>query len=97
MGIFALWRILEFLNVLYVLQQLGNRTLPRARPEPWMANVERLRQIANILIRAYRMSYIRNPAEICQCPYSASQPVFTALKVGSIKFRNRKRGKPCEI
>ena len=40
----GLWRILDFLNVLYASQQLGNRTLPRVRPEPWMANVEWLRQ-----------------------------------------------------
>ncbi len=72
MGIFALWRILDFLNVLYVLQQLGNRTLPRARLEPWMANVERLRQAANTYIRTFRKSYIQNPAKIPMqpCPLS---------------------------
>ena len=37
-GICDLCRILVFLNVLYAPQQLGNRTLPRTRPEPWMAN-----------------------------------------------------------
>ena len=39
--------MLDFLNVLYAIQQLGNRTLLRARAEPWMANVERLRRITN--------------------------------------------------
>ena len=42
--IYDLWKGVDFLDVLYALQQLGNRTLPRARPEPWMANVEHLRQ-----------------------------------------------------
>ena len=41
----VLWRILVFLNVLDTFQQLGNRMLPRAKPEPRMANVERLRQV----------------------------------------------------
>ena len=57
----GLWRMLDFLNVLYAIQQLGNRTLPRVRPEPWMANVERLRQAK---IRTSRKSYIRNSPPI---------------------------------
>ena len=33
-----LCRTLDFLNVLYVSQQLGNRMLPGVRLEPWKAN-----------------------------------------------------------
>ena len=63
-----LWRILDFLNVLCKIQQLGNRTLPRARPEPWMANVSRLRQAFKTSIRTYRKSYIWNPEQIISLP-----------------------------
>ena len=43
--VFDLCRLLDFLKALYVSQQLGNRTLPRVKAEPWMANLERLRRI----------------------------------------------------
>ena len=74
-----LWRILDFLNALPTPQQLGNRTLPRARPEPWMANApmcpakaaggrfcrfDGLRPNSTTSIRAFRKSYIRNPEQI---------------------------------
>ena len=74
-----LWRILDFLNVLYTIQQLGNRTLPRVRAEPWMVNIrqcvqqklpvagfvgECLRQYITAYIRTFRKSYIQNPEQI---------------------------------
>ena len=59
-----LWRILDFLNALPTPQQLGNRTLPRAKAEPWMANLLRLRPSLTPSIRAFRKSYIRNPEQI---------------------------------
>ena len=55
------WRILDILDVLCEVQRLCNTTLPRARLEPWMANVERLRQVITTYIRTFRMSYVRNP------------------------------------
>ena len=60
-----LWRILDFLNALYTPQRLGNRTLPRAKAEPWMANLLRLRPNPTTSNRAFRKSYIRNPEQIC--------------------------------
>ena len=55
------WRILDILDVLCEVQRLCNTTLQRARLEPWMANVERLRQFITTYIRTFRMSYVRNP------------------------------------
>ncbi len=55
------WRILDILDVLCEVQRLCNTTLQRARLEPWMANVERLRQVITTYIRTFRMSYVRNP------------------------------------
>ena len=55
------WRILDILDVLYEVQRLCNTTLQRARLEPWMANVERLRQVITTYIRTFRMSCVRNP------------------------------------
>ena len=57
----SLWRILHFLNVLYVSQQLGNRTLPRAKAEPWTVRLLCLRPLAKTTIRTFRKRYIRNP------------------------------------
>ena len=45
----------------------------RVRLEPWMANVERLRQIAQTFIRTFRKYYIRNPLEIVEYPSATSQ------------------------
>lgn len=64
--------MLDFLNILYVFQQLGNRTLARAKAEPWMANLERLRQDVVDLIRIFRKSYIRNSTKI----YDYSSAIF---------------------
>ena len=70
-----MWRMLDFLNVLYVSQQPGNRTLPGARPEPWMANVKRLRQAKTNKTRTFRKSYIRNPSQILYKPSPISRPI----------------------
>ena len=87
-GICDLCRILVFLNVLYAPQQLGNRTLPRTRPEPWMANAPmrpakaasgrfcRSRvcvEFISTIFRTFRKSYIRNPSQMPASPSPISR------------------------
>ena len=80
--------MLDFLNVLYVSQQPGNRTLPGARLEPWMANVKRLRQAKTNKTRTFRKSYIRNPSQILYKPsqISLSQVLKSLLLLHFYKY-----------
>ena len=41
----ALWRMIEFPTIPFILQQFGARTAPKGRPKPWMAVVDRLRNL----------------------------------------------------
>ena len=101
-GICDLCRILVFLNVLYAPQQLGNRTLPRTRPEPWMANAPmrpakaasgrfcRSRvcvEFISTIFRTFRKSYIRNPSQMPASPSPISHP--TNLMPSKILYFNK--------